>query len=98
MGEYPYLDAKPRCSSRYLMPALLEILRDVPPRAVVADVGCGNGSKLAQFLDRGWDLHGLEISRSGLAAAARLTPRSISNGGISRRTFPRILSRASATW
>jgi 2-polyprenyl-6-hydroxyphenyl methylase/3-demethylubiquinone-9 3-methyltransferase len=74
MTEYGYTDAKLGCSSHYVLPAVKEVLRDLPPHSVVADLGCGNGSMLAQFQQRRWELHGLDMSRSGLAKAAQAYP------------------------
>jgi 2-polyprenyl-6-hydroxyphenyl methylase/3-demethylubiquinone-9 3-methyltransferase len=74
MAEYPYTHAELGCASGYLLPAIRGILRNVPPRAVVADLGCGNGSNLSQFRQCGWELHGFEVSRSGLAEAGKAYP------------------------
>lgn len=41
---------------------------------MVADLGCGNGSMLAQFRDYGWELQGLDMSQSGLTEASKENP------------------------
>jgi 2-polyprenyl-3-methyl-5-hydroxy-6-metoxy-1,4-benzoquinol methylase len=69
MPEYRYSDAELCCSSVYILPALTKILKGLPRHSTVADVGCGNGSLLAQFRPYGWDLHGLDHSASGIAQA-----------------------------
>jgi 2-polyprenyl-6-hydroxyphenyl methylase/3-demethylubiquinone-9 3-methyltransferase len=74
MSEYGYHNAKCGYSSPYILPVVREILRGIPPHAVVADLGCGNGSMLAQFQQHEWELHGLELSRSGLAEAVKADP------------------------
>jgi 2-polyprenyl-3-methyl-5-hydroxy-6-metoxy-1,4-benzoquinol methylase len=74
MTEYGYLDADLRCAGKYLLPVVRELVRNVPPRAVVVDLGCGNGSILANFRQYGWELHGLEMSRSGIEQAAKAYP------------------------
>jgi len=74
MSEYGYTNPKLGCSSHYILPVVRGILRDIPPHAVVADLGCGNGSMLAQFQQYEWELHGLEMSKSGLAEAAKAYP------------------------
>jgi 2-polyprenyl-6-hydroxyphenyl methylase/3-demethylubiquinone-9 3-methyltransferase len=51
-----------------------KILKNIPAGAVVADLGCGNGSMLAQFREFDWELHGFEWSQSGLSEATRAYP------------------------
>lgn len=75
MCDYGYSDAELGFASRYLLPVLREILGDIPPHTVVADLGCGNGSLLAQFQRDDLELHGFEMSRHGLAQAAKAYPR-----------------------
>ncbi|HUP04959.1 MAG TPA: class I SAM-dependent methyltransferase [Bryobacteraceae bacterium] len=74
MSEYTYADDQPSCSSQYVLPAVQEALRDLPSNAVVADLGCGNGFVLAHFRQPNRELHGFEVSRTGLAEAARAYP------------------------
>jgi 2-polyprenyl-6-hydroxyphenyl methylase/3-demethylubiquinone-9 3-methyltransferase len=71
MSEYVYRDAEPHCSTKYLLRVVRELLRGVPPQSVVVDLGCGNGSFLAQFRQHGWELHGLDMSRSGIEEASK---------------------------
>jgi 2-polyprenyl-6-hydroxyphenyl methylase/3-demethylubiquinone-9 3-methyltransferase len=59
---------------RYMLPVLRSLMKDLPPRSVVLDFGCGNGSLLAQFRTHNWELHGMDISLSGLAIAQRAYP------------------------
>ncbi|MGA8088985.1 MAG: class I SAM-dependent methyltransferase [Terracidiphilus sp.] len=66
-----YADAELHCASKYLLPVVREFVRDVPPHSVVVDLGCGNGSILAQFRQYGWELHGLDMSRSGIQEASK---------------------------
>jgi 2-polyprenyl-6-hydroxyphenyl methylase/3-demethylubiquinone-9 3-methyltransferase len=72
--EYGYSNAELACSSSYLLPVIRQKLEGLPPGSVVLDLGCGNGSLLAAFRRRGWALHGLEISSSGLAEARQAYP------------------------
>jgi 2-polyprenyl-3-methyl-5-hydroxy-6-metoxy-1,4-benzoquinol methylase len=69
--EYGYEDAELCCDSAYILPVLESALRELPPNSIVADLGCGNGSKLARFRQRGWQLHGLDFSPSGIAQATQ---------------------------
>ncbi len=75
MDEYSYADASLGWASYYILPALKKLLRDIPRNAVIADVGCGNGSLIAQFQQDDLQLHGLEMSMSGLAEARKAYPR-----------------------
>jgi 2-polyprenyl-3-methyl-5-hydroxy-6-metoxy-1,4-benzoquinol methylase len=61
-------------ASPFLLPVLSGLLAGLPRGAVVADLGCGNGSILARFADRGWELHGLDVSASGVAQASTAFP------------------------
>src|ERR1700687_5099956 len=74
MSEYGYPNAEHCCTGEYLLPVVRELVREVPPQAVVADLGCGNGSLLAEFRQNVWELHGLEMSRSGIEHAAKAYP------------------------
>ena len=71
MNEYGYNNSELSQSSEYILPAVIGILRDLPPHALVVDVGCGNGSMLAQLIRPGLQLYGLEMSRSGLAESKK---------------------------
>ncbi len=74
-SEYSYPHSDCACSSEYLLPVISELLSGLPDGSVVADAGCGNGSMLAAFRRRGFELHGLEISLSGLEQARRAFPQ-----------------------
>ena len=71
MSEYVYQNADPHCSTEYLLPVVKELVRGIAPLSVVVDLGCGNGSFLAQFRQNGWDLHGIDMSHSGIEEAAK---------------------------
>jgi len=49
-------------------------VRALPPGSVVLDLGCGNGSMLANFRNAGLSLHGLDSSASGVAIAQQRYP------------------------
>lgn len=72
--EYEWASAESPASVRYILPTVLRYLHDTPPSALVLDAGCGNGIVLGSLSHRGWRLHGIEISQSGLAQAARAHP------------------------
>ncbi len=73
-GEYFYGHANCGYASTYVLPAIQKFLSGLPADAVVADAGCGNGSMLAALRKPGWELHGLEISSSGLQQAKQNFP------------------------
>jgi 2-polyprenyl-3-methyl-5-hydroxy-6-metoxy-1,4-benzoquinol methylase len=71
MSEYVHPDAELQCASKYLLPVVRDLAQSVPPFSVVADLGCGNGSFLAQFRQYGWELYGIDMSRSGIEEATK---------------------------
>lgn len=71
MSECVYQGSELQLASKYLLPVVRDLIRSVPPHSVVVDLGCGNGSILAQFSRCGWELHGFDISRSGIEVASR---------------------------
>lgn len=50
------------------------MLRDIPAGARVLDMGCGNGTFLSSFRDRGWKLFGVDFSATGIAFAKKNFP------------------------
>jgi 2-polyprenyl-6-hydroxyphenyl methylase/3-demethylubiquinone-9 3-methyltransferase len=72
--EYEYGGGQLACSSRYLLPILNDIISSLSAGSVVMDLGCGNGSVLATFRDRGLSLHGIEKSQSGVREAHKTYP------------------------
>jgi 2-polyprenyl-3-methyl-5-hydroxy-6-metoxy-1,4-benzoquinol methylase len=74
MNEYIHRSAAPACSDRLIVPVLKAEMEGLPASSVIADLGCGNGAVLAQFLNYGFDLHGLEISHSGLEQGQKAYP------------------------
>jgi len=72
--EFSYENADSACSTAYVFPVFARLLGAFPEGSVVADLGCGNGSLLANFLTRSWELHGFEVSESGLRHARRAYP------------------------
>lgn len=68
---------KPACGEehRCLLPAMaaeLEALRVSPQRAF--DLGCGNGAVADWLAGRGFEVHGVDPSESGIASARRAFP------------------------
>src|SRR5579864_1868264 len=75
MSEFIFPDSECTCSSAYLLPILKQLLDGVHPGSIVVDAGCGNGSLLDQLGRPDWEMHGLEISASGLTQARVTFPQ-----------------------
>jgi 2-polyprenyl-6-hydroxyphenyl methylase/3-demethylubiquinone-9 3-methyltransferase len=71
---YNYSAANAEYSHRYLYRSVSRLLQNVPPGAVVMDAGCGNGSFLSLFQDRNWQLHGSDLSPTGIEIARKTFP------------------------
>jgi 2-polyprenyl-6-hydroxyphenyl methylase/3-demethylubiquinone-9 3-methyltransferase len=71
---YEYTAANASPSHAYLYPSVASFLRAIPSGASVLDLGCGNGSFLAQFRDRGWRLYGTDFSPTGIEIARTTFP------------------------
>lgn len=56
-------------------PMVDEFIAQLPPKAKVLDVGCGNGAYVAYLLDKGFDAVGLDISETMLKQAERSVPQ-----------------------
>jgi 2-polyprenyl-3-methyl-5-hydroxy-6-metoxy-1,4-benzoquinol methylase len=72
--SYHYREANHSPSHEYLYPHVSNFLKDVPPGSLVMDAGCGNGSFIAQFRDRKWQLHGSDLSSTGIDIARKTFP------------------------
>ncbi len=72
--SYEYRAANYEVSHTYLKPSVEYFLRDIPPGSVVLDLGCGNGSFLSLFRDRGWRLYGVDFSPTGIELAKQSFP------------------------
>ena len=73
-SEFSWTNPRPIFAHEFIRPVLERYLEDLPEGARVLDLGCGNGALLATFRGRGWDLHGLEISESGVEIARKNVP------------------------
>jgi 2-polyprenyl-6-hydroxyphenyl methylase/3-demethylubiquinone-9 3-methyltransferase len=72
--SYQYRAANHSPSHQYLYPHVANFLKDVPPGSLVMDAGCGNGSFIAQFRDRKWQLHGSDLPSTGIEIARKTFP------------------------
>ena len=71
---YEYRAANHEVSHSYLLAPVKGLLRDVPAGAKVLDLGCGNGSFLSLFQDRGGKLYGADFSTTGSQIARENFP------------------------
>lgn len=72
--SYEYIEAVPGGSHFYLFPCVTKLLRDLPKGASVLDLGCGNGTFISLFRDRGWKLYGTDFSPTGIEIARATFP------------------------
>jgi 2-polyprenyl-3-methyl-5-hydroxy-6-metoxy-1,4-benzoquinol methylase len=67
--SYEYRAADHEVSHSYLKPIVDRLVKDVPAGSTVLDMGCGNGSFLSLYQDRGWNLYGTDFSPTGIEIA-----------------------------
>src|SRR6516162_4462125 len=72
--EFQYDNAELCCSREWILPVVKSELKHLPAGNIVADLGCGNGSMLGHIREYGFELHGLDVSRSGLAQTEKAHP------------------------
>jgi 2-polyprenyl-6-hydroxyphenyl methylase/3-demethylubiquinone-9 3-methyltransferase len=72
--SYEYRNTQPEASHGYLYPVIDPLLSHLPAGSSVLDLGCGNGTFLALFRDRGWKLYGTDFSPTGIAIAQQNFP------------------------
>ncbi len=73
-SSYQYRAANHSGSHTYLYPIVSKVLTGLPAGARVLDLGCGNGSFLSLFRNRGWQLYGTDFSTAGIAIATHHFP------------------------
>ncbi len=72
--SYEYKAAAHEVSHGYLKPCIDKLVSEFPPGSQVLDLGCGNGSFISLFRDRGWHLHGTDFSPTGIEIAKQNFP------------------------
>jgi 2-polyprenyl-3-methyl-5-hydroxy-6-metoxy-1,4-benzoquinol methylase len=69
--DYGFRNAEASHMHRHFLPPLFELCGSLlRPGARVLDVGCGNGFTVGEFLRRGCDAVGIDLSESGIATRA----------------------------
>jgi 2-polyprenyl-3-methyl-5-hydroxy-6-metoxy-1,4-benzoquinol methylase len=70
--DYGYHSADANWSDSYVLPILRRMLG--PPVGSVLDVGSGNGSIARALISEGYDVYGIDASRSGIEIANSSSP------------------------
>jgi 2-polyprenyl-3-methyl-5-hydroxy-6-metoxy-1,4-benzoquinol methylase len=75
MNEYHYSDGNPTHANAYLWPVLRNVInaRAWPQRRAF-DLGCGNGATCNMLSTLGFDVTGVDTSKSGIVNAQRAHP------------------------
>ena len=60
---------------RHFLPAVFALCGNVGPGVRALDVGCGNGFSAGQFLAKGCEVVGIDLSESGIALARKTHPK-----------------------
>jgi 2-polyprenyl-3-methyl-5-hydroxy-6-metoxy-1,4-benzoquinol methylase len=69
-----YTKAGFRGCHSYVLPCLLNLSTDLPPRSRVLDIGCGNGALATQFAERGHSVFGIDLAEAGIRIARESCP------------------------
>lgn len=72
--EFGYSKAEGSHMHAHFMPQVLAFAADLKPGARILDVGCGNGAACGEFIKRGCQVVGLDLSEQGIAIARRNHP------------------------
>lgn len=72
--SYQYRAANAEPSHAYLYPPVAKFLSHIPAGSVVMDAGCGNGTFLSLFQGNEWELHGSDLSPTGIEIARQTFP------------------------
>lgn len=65
--DYGYQSADSNWTDSYLLPPLRRMLG--LPRGPILDIGCGNGAIARALLEDGYDVYGIDASKSGIEIA-----------------------------
>lgn len=73
--DYGFRSDAPSHMHRLFMPPLLSLCGELKQGTRVLDVGCGNGFTAGQFLARGCEVVGIDLSASGIELAREAYPK-----------------------
>lgn len=72
--DYGFQDAQPSHMHRHFMPVVMAMAGVLRQGARMLDVGCGNGFTCGEFLKRGIEVVGIDLSEEGIALAREKYP------------------------
>ncbi len=87
--DYGYDSADANWSDSYLLAPLKALLGQ--PRCPILDVGCGNGGIARALIAGGYDVYGIDASRSGIEIASKAVPGRFFLHDINESTLPKEL-------
>ena len=73
-SEFGFPDSHPSHMHTHFMPHVLGFAGNFQPGTRVLDVGCGNGFTCGEFLKRGCNVVGIDLSRQGIELARGAYP------------------------
>jgi 2-polyprenyl-3-methyl-5-hydroxy-6-metoxy-1,4-benzoquinol methylase len=73
-SDYQFYDSQASHMHRLFMPHVMDLAGEIRPGMRVLDVGCGNGYTCGQFLAKGCEVTGIDLSLSGIEIARRSHP------------------------
>jgi 2-polyprenyl-3-methyl-5-hydroxy-6-metoxy-1,4-benzoquinol methylase len=71
--DYNFKSASGGHHLQYIVPVLLDLL-GAPKSQTILDVGCGNGALAKSLLEKGYDIYGIDASKSGIQLARQTHP------------------------
>jgi 2-polyprenyl-3-methyl-5-hydroxy-6-metoxy-1,4-benzoquinol methylase len=72
--DYGFQTGEASHMHRHFLPPIFELCGKLSPDTRVLDIGCGNGFTAGEFLRRGCQVVGIDLSESGIAIARRTYP------------------------
>lgn len=72
--DYGFRESSQSHMHRHFLPLIFELSGELRPGMRVLDVGCGNGFTVGEFVKRGCQVVGIDLSESGIAVARRAHP------------------------
>lgn len=73
--EYRFKGSEPGHMHSRFMPHVLALAGTLKPGTRILDVGCGNGATCGEFVKRGCQVVGIDLSRQGIEIARQAHPR-----------------------
>lgn len=73
--DYGFQSPEPSHMHRHFMPAVFALAGVIRPGTRVLDVGCGNGYTCGEFLKRGCQVTGIDLSVQGVQLARKTYPQ-----------------------